>query len=70
MRIVQKYGVSPEDAKLMIVDNDYTRELYTKTFTGTEWYDARNYDVAINMARFGVNGAVNYLLELIDPTVK
>ncbi len=70
VRIVQKYGVSPEDAKLMIVDNDYTRELYTKTFTGTEWYDARNYDVAINMARFGVNGAVNYLLELIDPTVK
>ena len=37
-RVVRKYGVTPDEAKMMIVDNDYTRELYTKTFTGTEWY--------------------------------
>ena len=30
-RIVEKYGVTEADAKLMIVDNDYTRELYTKS---------------------------------------
>ena len=64
-RIVEKYGVSPDDAKLMIVDNDYTRELYTKTFTGTEWYDARNYDVSLDVSKFGLNGSVDYLMQLI-----
>ena len=50
----------------MIVDNDYTRELYTKTFTGTEWYDARNYDLTLDVSKFGVNGAVDYIMRLIE----
>ncbi len=65
-RIVQRYGVSESDAKLMIVDNDYTRELYTKTFTGSEWYDARNYDLCLDVGKFGVNGAVDYIMKLIS----
>ena len=64
-RIVEKYGVSADDAKLMIVDNDYTRELYTKTFTGTEWYDARNYDVTLDVSAFGLHGSVDYLMALV-----
>ena len=64
-RIMEKYGVSSADAKLMIVDNDYTRELYTKTFTGSEWYDARNYDVSLDVSAFGLNGTVDYLLALV-----
>ena len=64
-RIVEKYGVTDDDAKLMIVDNDYTRELYTKTFTGSEWYDARNYDVSLDVSKFGLNGTVNYLMALV-----
>ena len=65
-RIVQRYGVSESDAKLMIVDNDYTRELYIKTFTGSEWYDARNYDLCLDVGKFGVNGAVDYIMKLIS----
>jgi cytidylate kinase len=65
-RIVRKYDVTPGDAKMMIVDNDYTRELYTKTFTGTEWYDARNYDLTLDVSRFGVNGAVDYIMQMIE----
>lgn len=64
-RIVEKYGVTDDDAKLMIVDNDCTRELYTKTFTGTEWYDARNYDICLDVSKFGVNGAVDYIMRII-----
>jgi len=64
-RIVEKYGVSSADAKLMIVDNDYTRELYTKTYTGSEWYDARNYDVTLDVSAFGLNGTVDYLMALV-----
>ena len=61
-RIVEKYGVDEADAKLMIVDNDYTRELYTKKYTGSEWYDARNYDISLDVSKFGLNGSVDYLL--------
>ena len=64
-RIVEKYGVGEDDAKLMIVDNDYTRELYTKKYTGTEWYDARNYDVSLDVSKFGLNGSVDFLLSFV-----
>jgi cytidylate kinase len=50
----------------MIVDNDYSRELYTKTFTGSDWMDARNYDLTLNVKRFGVNGAVDFLMQSIE----
>ena len=65
-RIAQKFGLDERDAAAMIVDNDYSRELYTKTFTGTEWSDARNYDLSLNVRRFGVNGAVDFILKCIE----
>ena len=64
-RVVERYGVSEADAKLMIVDKDYTRELYTKTYTGSEWYDARNYNLSLDVSRFGVNGTVDYIMKMI-----
>lgn len=65
-RIAQKYDISEADAAAMIVDNDYSRELYTKTFTGSEWQDARNYDLSINVRKFGVNGTVDFLIQCIE----
>jgi cytidylate kinase len=64
-RIAEKYGMDKQDAAAMIVDNDYSRELYTKTFTGSDWQDARNYDVTLDVSEFGVNGAVDFLLAAI-----
>lgn len=65
-RIARRYDISESDAAAMIVDNDYSRELYTKTFTGLDWTDARNYDVSLNVRRFGVNGAVDFLMNSIE----
>ena len=64
-RIARRYDLSESDAAAMIVDNDYSRELYTKTFTGLDWTDARNYDISLNVRRFGVNGAVDFLMNSI-----
>ena len=64
-RIAEKYDISEVDAAAMIVDNDYSRELYTKTYTGSDWQDARNYDVTLNVRKFGVNGAVDFLMNVI-----
>lgn len=65
-RIADKFGLDEADAAAMIVDNDYSRELYTKTFTGSDWTDARNYDLTLNVRRFGVNGAVDFILQSIE----
>ena len=66
-RIARRYDMSESDAAAMIVDNDYSRELYTKTFTGLDWTDARNYDISLNVRRFGVNGAVDFLMNCFSP---
>ncbi|MBQ4391568.1 MAG: cytidylate kinase-like family protein [Prevotella sp.] len=65
-RIARRYDLSESDAAAMIVDNDYSRELYTKTFTGSDWQDARNYDISLNVRKFGVNGAVDFLIHAIE----
>ena len=64
-RIGRKYDIAENDAAAMIVDNDYSRELYTKTFTGSDWQDARNYDISLNVRKFGVNGAVDFLMNVV-----
>ena len=65
-RIAEKYDISEQDAAAMIVDNDYSRELYTKTFTGRDWKDATNYDISLDVRKFGVNGAVDFLMKCIE----
>ena len=65
-RIAEKYDISEHDAAAMIVDNDYSRELYTKKFTGREWKDATNYDISLDVRKFGVNGAVDFLMRVIS----
>ena len=64
-RIADKYGLDLRDAAAMVVDNDYSRELYTKTFTGKDWTDARNYDISLDVRTFGVNGAVDFIMNCI-----
>ena len=65
-RIAEKYSLDLRDAAAMVVDNDYSRELYTKTFTGKDWTDARNYDISIDVRKFGINGAVDFLMKCIE----
>ena len=65
-RLAEKYDLSEQDAAAMIVDNDYSREMYTKTFTGSDWCDARNYDISLDVRKFGVNGAVDFLMKAIE----
>jgi len=65
-RIMNLYGVDEDYARLMIEENDYTREVYTKSFTGCDRYDSRNYDITLDVGNFGVNGAVDFLMRFID----
>lgn len=63
--IMQKFKIGEDDARKMIEDNDYQRELFTKTFTGKDRYDARNYDVCLDVGELGVEETVKTILDLI-----
>ncbi len=65
-RIAEKYGLDMRDAAAMVLHNADSRELYTKTFTGKDWTDARNYDISIDVRKFGINGAVDFLMNCIE----
>ena len=47
-RIVNKRGISADEAAKIIEDVDKMRENYVKKFAGTTRYDTRNYDLVIN----------------------
>lgn len=64
-RIMMRYKVDETQARYLIQDNDYRREVFTKTFTGKDWYDVRNYDLGIDAGGFGVNGAVDFVMHFI-----
>lgn len=67
-RIMTRYQVDETEARQRISDNDYTRQLYTKTFTGHEWYDVRNYDLSLDVSTFGIEGTVRFLMAYIGKT--
>ncbi|MCI2179984.1 MAG: cytidylate kinase-like family protein, partial [Prevotella sp.] len=64
-RIEGRYNVREDKARQMISDHDYTRQLYTRTFTGKEWYDTRNYQLTLNAGTLGIEGAVDFLVDFV-----
>ena len=64
-RIQKLYTLSEESAGRMIEKSDKERAAYCKTFTGKEWSDARNYDMAIDTGKLGIDKTVEYILNYL-----
>ena len=64
-RLVETEGVSERQAKKMIKQTDWERSSYHNYYTKQKWGNPGNYDLMINTAAVGINGAVetikNYL---------
>ena len=66
-RIAEKYDISESDAAAMIVDNDHSRGTVHEDVYGTRLEeDATNYDISLDVRKFGVNGAVDFLMHCIE----
>lgn len=65
-RVMEKQGLSEEDAKAVIAKVDKGREHYTQQFSGTSRYDTRNYDLVINVANLIEDEAVDVILNYIN----
>ena len=65
-RVMEKQGLTEEEAKKAIEKVDKGREKYTKEFSGTSRYDTRNYDLVLNVANMKEDEAVEVIMSYID----
>ena len=64
-RVMGKQGLSHEEAEKAIDKVDMMRENYVSHYAGTSRYDARNYDLVINMAGKSEDEVVDLILKYI-----
>lgn len=64
-RLVEKRGISREEAQSIINEVDTGRENYVKKYTGTSRYDTRNYDIVLNADEHTEEEIVELILQYI-----
>ena len=62
-RLMEKQGVDEKEAREIMERADKARENYTKSFADTSRYDARNYDMVINVSGFTTDQVAQFLAE-------
>ena len=69
-RVMSKQGLTEEDAKAVIESVDKSRENYVQRCTGVSRYDARNYDLVLNVGEMTDDDAVAIILKYLKFTSK
>jgi cytidylate kinase len=64
-RLVEKRGISREEAQSIINEVDKGRENYVRKYTGTSRYDTRNYDIVLNADEHTEDEIVALILQYI-----
>ena len=62
---MEKQGKTREEAEKIIGKVDRMRENYIQRYTGKSRYDARNYDLVLNVDGLDTGEAVEIILEYI-----
>ena len=64
-KVALRDGIDEKAAAKQIDETDIAREKFTKNFTGVSRYDARNYDITINVGSFSTEAVAAFLAENI-----
>lgn len=64
-RMMQKRNFDEKEAREKIEELDNARETFTKTFAGVSRYDARNYDLVLNVGDMTDDEAVAIILKYL-----
>lgn len=62
-RLMEKHDVDEKGAREIMERTDKARDNYTKAFTETSRYDARNYDMVLNVSGFTTDQVAQFLAE-------
>ena len=65
-RISKKYGVTPAEARGMLLLNDKKRKVYHNDYCKGKWGDSRNYELSINSSRIGVDKTADLIAAYIS----
>lgn len=65
-RISEKYSLSPDKARDMIIKKDKQRSSYYNYYSTNKWGAADTYDLSINSAKLGIQGTVNLIKQYVD----
>ena len=65
-RVMEKYGLSREDAFKKMERHDFKRRRYHNRHSEHKWGDSRFYDICINSSPLGVSGTVKVLEHYIE----
>lgn len=65
-RIMEKYQLSEDKAKDMIVKKDKQRQSYYNYYSSKKWGRADSYDLCINSSVLGVDGTVDLIIQYIE----
>lgn len=64
-RIMQMNEVGFREAKRQIRETDRSHASYYQYFTGRKWGEAGNYDICINSAAYGIQGTIDFILDIL-----
>jgi cytidylate kinase len=64
-RVAHHTGVTPAKARDAVRESDRHRASFMRALTGTDWTDARQYDLAIDASAVGIEAATDLVLQLV-----
>lgn len=64
-RIMEKDGLSAKEAEKYIDHGERRRTSYYNYYTFKEWGDSASYDLCLNSSRFGIDGCVDCIIEML-----
>ena len=64
-RIMEKYNLTENKAKDMIIKKDRQRQSYYNYYSSKKWGSSDSYDLSVNSSVLGVDGTVNLIKQFI-----
>lgn len=65
-RIMEKYSLSSDKAREMIIKRDKQRQSYYNYYTTKKWGNVNSYDLSINSSVLGIDGTVKLIIQYIE----
>jgi CMP/dCMP kinase len=63
-RAVEELGVPFAQARKQVLDMNHQREEFVKRYFKRDWHDLANYDLCLNTARLGLDGAADLVTQV------
>ncbi len=65
-RIAEKYQLTEEKAKDMILKKDKQRQSYYNYYSSKKWDHVDSYDLCVNSSILGIDGTVNLIIQYVE----